>query len=324
MNDVLILDVGHGNCTLVQDAGAVAVIDSPVGSTLIDTLDELGVTHVDHAIISHADADHIAGILALLTSDRITVGELHLNPDRDRQSSIWKDLICAVQVASRSGGFHTNTSLTASTPGILRVGGITMTIVSPSAGLALSAVGGSIEGKANSANTLSAVIKVERAPDVGVLLAGDLDITALSDITASGAKLTASALVFPHHGGLPGSSKTVDFTQTLLEMVGAKYVYVSNGRSRHNNPRGEIVETILNHGCKLACTQLAKACGEPMPSAHHERWPAAGINTRHSCAGTISLTLGEGGAIRDPRSEEAFREFVVTRVSAAMCLRRKS
>lgn len=323
MSDVLLLDVGHGNCTIVQDAGAVAVIDSPTGAALLDTLEELGVSHVDHAVISHADADHIQGILALLTSDRVTVGSLYVNPDRDRKTVAWRDLIRAVSVAARSNVFRPVPSLTTETPP-LQVGGVTMTVVSPSAALALSAVGGlaPVAG-VNSANTLSAVIKVERYPDVGVLLAGDLDSVALTDIQNSGVRVAASALVFPHHGGLPGGGSAKTFGSTLLQLVGPTQVYISNGRNNHGNPRSEVVEAVLDHGCGLACTQLAIACGDPVSADHLEPWPAVGRAAKHSCAGTVSLTLTETGPVRATASAEAFRSYVSTRVGAPMCARTK-
>jgi len=321
---VIILDVAHGNCSIVQNSGMIAVIDAPVGSAMLDTLDQLGVAHVEHALISHSDADHLSGILALLTSSRVTVGNLYVNPDANKDSTAWRDLLAAVRVASRDKAMRTVPSLNASVPGTLTVGDISMSVVSPSEALALSGVGGrSLDSKPNSANTLSAVIKVERTPDVGVLLAGDLDATGLEDVVASGAKLSASALVYPHHGGLPGSGKPTEFVQGLLKLVSPSQVYVSNGRNKHANPRAEVVEAILNHGCGLACTQLAKACGDPVSAAHLEKWPAAGRNMQHSCAGTISLSLGESGAVRDPEFEAAFREFVANHVPGAMCARKK-
>lgn len=299
----------------------MAVIDSPTGSALLDTLEQLGVYHVHHAVISHADADHIHGILALLTSDRITVGSLYVNADRDRKTAVWRDLIRAVSVAARSNAFQTVPSLTTETPP-LQVGGITMTVVSPSAGLALSAVGGRAPaGGVNSANTLSAVIKVERYRDVGVLLAGDLDGVALKDIKISGVRVFAAALVFPHHGGRSGSGSAKTFGDELFQLVGPRQVYVSNGRNEHGNPQSEIVEAVLDHGCGLACTQLAIACGEPVSTDHLEPWPAAGRAAMHSCAGTVSLTLTETGPMRTVGSAEAFRTFVSTRVSAPMCAR---
>jgi beta-lactamase superfamily II metal-dependent hydrolase len=320
---VLILDVGHGNCTIVRDAGVVAVIDGPMGSALLDTLEELEVSHVDHAVISHADADHIQGILALLTSDRITVGSLYVNPDRDRKTAAWRDLIHAVTVADRSNAFRTVPSLTTDTTP-LRVGGLTMTVVSPSAALALSAVGGlASAGGINSANTLSAVIKVERYPNLGVLLAGDLDNVALTDIQTSGVRVVAAALVFPHHGGLPGGGSAKTFGNALLQLVGPTQVYISNGRNKHGNPRSEVVEAVLDRGCGLACTQLAIACGEPVSADHLEPWPAAGRAAMHSCAGTVSLALTENGPVRAAGPAEAFRTYVATRVSAPLCARTK-
>lgn len=319
---MLLLDVAHGNCAIVQNGGDVAVIDAPVGSTILDTLEQLGVSHVEHALISHSDADHLSGILALLTSTRVTVGNLYLNPDADKDSTAWRDLVAAVRVASREKSTRTVTSLSVSAPGTLVVGDISLTVVSPSEALAISGVGGrSPDDRPTSANSLSAVIKVERAPDVGVLLAGDLDAVGLEDIIASGARLTASALVYPHHGGLPGKGKPTDFVRELLDLVSPKQVYVSNGRNKHANPRPEIVEAILDRGCGLACTQLAKACGDPVGATHLEKWPAAGRDARHSCAGTISLSLEEAGAVRDPGIEAGFKEFVANHVPRAMCVR---
>lgn len=323
MSDVFILDVGHGNCTIITDEGATAIIDSPVGSALIDTLEELGVAHVEYALISHSDADHLQGILALLTSTRVSVRHLYLNPDADKNSTAWRDLLKAVRVASRSKDFEPHTSLSQTDPGTLHVGQIKISIVSPSPALALSGVGGTnVEGTTNSANTLSAVIKVERAQGTGVLLAGDMDAAALEDILQSKTDLSASVLVYPHHGGLPGSGSADDFVAVLLELVMPMQVYVSNGRNKFNNPRPEIVEAIRSRGCGLACTQLAKACGDPVENPSLEKWPSAGRDRNFSCAGTISLTLGSTGAVRDAPFEDAFREFVRSRVSTPMCLRK--
>ncbi|WP_295705405.1 ComEC/Rec2 family competence protein [Brevundimonas naejangsanensis] len=322
MSDVLLLDVGHGNCTVVQGGGMVAVIDAPIGSALLDTLDELGVTHVEHALISHADADHIQGILALLTSRRFTVGSLYVNPDRDRNTTAWRDLIHAVSVAERTGAFTPHTSLNTASPGVLHIGDMTLTVASPSAALALSAVKGlAPNGGINTANTLSAVIKVERAPGVGLLLAGDLDGVGLADVQATGVDVRASALVYPHHGGLPGSAQAGAFGKALLQLVAPVQVFVSNGRNKHSNPRPEVVSTILDHGCGLACTQLAKSCGDPASADHLEKWPAAGREQLHSCAGTISLRLDPAGATRDAEREGEFRSFVGSKVSSPMCRR---
>jgi competence protein ComEC len=324
LSDVFILDVGHGNCTIVQNGGEAAVIDAPPRSILIDMLEELKIDHVDYALISHADADHLQGIYALLTSERVSVGHLYLNPDADKESKAWRDLLAAIRIAQKNGHFETHTSLTQSEPGELTVGDIVLRVVSPSPALALSGVGGkSLEGKTTTANTLSAVVKVERTPGNGVLVAGDMDATALADLLETGTDLSASALLYPHHGGLPGSGDVEDFIGKLLGLVKPQQVYVSNDRNKHNNPRAEVVRAIRKHGCTLACTQLAKACGAAVKNDALEKWPSAGRDRNHCCAGTVSLRLTEAGAMRDRTCSTSFREFVDQRVATPMCAERE-
>src|SRR3546814_6314692 len=100
MNKVGLLDVGHGNCSIVHYAEMTAVIDCPIGSLLLDTLHDMEITIVSAAFISHADKDHIAGILSLLTSDRVHVQRVYVNPDSQRRTRIWNDFRVAVAVRS--------------------------------------------------------------------------------------------------------------------------------------------------------------------------------------------------------------------------------
>ncbi|WP_333338097.1 MBL fold metallo-hydrolase [Microcoleus sp. D3_18_C1] len=63
--ELIILDVGHGNCTLIRDANDLIVIDCPPGGTLAETLENLSIKEILHILISHSDADHI-GSMSLL------------------------------------------------------------------------------------------------------------------------------------------------------------------------------------------------------------------------------------------------------------------
>src|SRR3546814_6884464 len=162
MNKVVLLDVGHGNCSIVHSAEMTAVIDCPIGSLLLDTLHDMEITIVSAAFISHADKDHIAGILSLLTSDRVHVQRVYVNPDSQRRTRIWNDFRVAVAVAERNGGCEVITSLSTTMPGTIELGGATITVVSPSAALALTGVGGRTrDDKEVTANTLSGVLRSE-------------------------------------------------------------------------------------------------------------------------------------------------------------------
>jgi len=268
MTNIILLDVGHGNCTIVCSAGETAVIDCPTGAMLLDTLDDLGVDTVATAIISHADKDHIAGILSLLTSDPVRVARVIVNPDGQKSSKIWKDFRVAVADAEQRGTLQITTSLSTSVPGTIAVGEAEITVLSPSAALALTAVGGKVAEGGNllgssrtvTSNTLSGVLRIKSGIEGSMLLAADMDDTSLDFAMASATDLSADILVFPHHGGLPETSDPAKFTQRLLAAVNPRSVIFSNGRGRYDTPRPEIVAAVRLCGCTIACTQLSTRC----------------------------------------------------------------
>ena len=69
---LFILDVAHGNCSILQDTDGTIVIDCAHSDTLIETLRHLGISQVDRIIISHADQDHFKGFIDLLADESFT------------------------------------------------------------------------------------------------------------------------------------------------------------------------------------------------------------------------------------------------------------
>ena len=64
---IIFLDVGQGDATLVRSAeGKVALIDAGPSPAIVSQLRRHGVDTVDIAIASHAHADHIGGMAAVL------------------------------------------------------------------------------------------------------------------------------------------------------------------------------------------------------------------------------------------------------------------
>ena len=57
------------------------IFDAGSGSTLLEFLDESAITEIDTVIISHADADHLSGLLSLLSAATVQVRHVHLNSD---------------------------------------------------------------------------------------------------------------------------------------------------------------------------------------------------------------------------------------------------
>ncbi|MGM9322816.1 MBL fold metallo-hydrolase, partial [Deinococcus aquaticus] len=81
--DIVFLDVGQGDCTLLRLPGLTVLIDAggSVGSdydvggrTVVPALRALGVRKLDVVIATHADTDHIEGVSGVLRA--LPVGEL--------------------------------------------------------------------------------------------------------------------------------------------------------------------------------------------------------------------------------------------------------
>lgn len=325
MSDVIVLDVGHGNSAIVRSEGHHAIVDSPVGGLLLNTLEDLDVDKIQAVFISHADRDHLAGILALLCSPKIHVERVFVNPDSQKKTKTWYDFLDAVSVAERNGSCVVETSLTTTTPGQVELGSVFIDIVTPSSALALKGVGQPDEhGRPITSNSLSAALSIKVGSDSGLLLAGDLDEIGLDDAIKHKAHLQAGVLVYPHHGGLPGASAdSSGFFAKLLSQVQPETVIFSNGRGRHDNPQPEIVDAVLKEQCKIACTQLSKlCCGDISDHTqdHLEPIRSHGRRDAQSCAGSISINLG-GGARRIVELEALHREFVDTSVPSPLCRR---
>ena len=121
-----ILDVGHGVCAVLQADHDVAVIDAGAGDTLLQFLEDRAIGQVDYLLLSHGDADHIAGAVELLSQTEIVVGRVLVNPD-DRASIIWKDLRFAARDARQRGETQVQPSLSTN-DGPIGVGGVELEI----------------------------------------------------------------------------------------------------------------------------------------------------------------------------------------------------
>ena len=90
---ISIVDVGHGNCTVVESHGIVMVIDAGPGSWLLAYLRQEGIGKLASVLVSHADDDHLRGLLGLLVAETFTIGEVHLNTDSVKKTKVWDNLV---------------------------------------------------------------------------------------------------------------------------------------------------------------------------------------------------------------------------------------
>src|SRR5207247_9488011 len=100
--ELIVLDVGHGNCAVLRDTNAVIVIDCPPpGTILVETLEVLDINVIDHILISHADIDHTGGLPSLLS--KIHARNVHINPDASKRAPRWLESRTSIALANKSG-----------------------------------------------------------------------------------------------------------------------------------------------------------------------------------------------------------------------------
>lgn len=94
---VTVLDVGQGQCILLQSEGRTYMVDCGGDSDAIaadkaaEHLLSRGIDHLDGIILTHFDADHAGGVEYLLT--RIETDALYLPDTSDRLASAYADIV---------------------------------------------------------------------------------------------------------------------------------------------------------------------------------------------------------------------------------------
>jgi competence protein ComEC len=293
---LFVLDVGHGNSAVLHDEGGTVVFDTGrKGMQLERHLADKGVTHIQSMLLSHADADHIGGAATLLLNPALKIEEVLLNADSTKDSDVFEQLRVALAEASMHRGTRIDRRLANSTE--INRNGAKIEVLHPPDYEVLAGVGGkSKSGQRHNSNSLSAAIRVSYDDKLSVLLAGDIEFDCLDGWNEQTLSPAASVLVFPHHGGLPGTaseSEAALFAFELVRVVAPNTVIFSNHRTLHNNPRDEVVTAIakVNSAILCACTQLP----ERFKAVAHvdDRW-ALHRTDKELVDGNIRIEFGEG------------------------------
>jgi beta-lactamase superfamily II metal-dependent hydrolase len=322
MSSLVVLDVGHGSSAVLAAEGSVAVMDAGPGPTLLQYLLDQNIAVVDLVLISHGDADHVAGLVAVLSSPAISVRTIYINPDATKDSDSWLELRLALGDAATRAGVSVQVGLTTA-HGPFLIGDTEIEILAPDPVTAMSAVGGTtVSGIQLTSNSMSAVFGISRDGEREVVLFGDLDRRGFDILTARGVDLKAEVVGFPHHGGRAGTNNHRKFASDLIAATGAETVLMSIGRERYQNPRPDVVLGIRDarRDAYIACTQLSTRCAANLPAAeppHLSPLPARGREGRQCCAGTTALEFGAGRTVAPIRAQHL--DFVRSNAPSALC-----
>ena len=294
--ELLVLDVAHGNSTLVIGEETTVLVDAPRGGLHIDALKAKSIQEVHAVLISHADADHVGGVSNLLYEEDIRVHRVYVNADASKTAEgggdVWRNFVTALADAEQRAEVKVFAFKRGDT---IRVNdeNIRLDVLAPAVDLALLGVGGRLDGQRIRSNTLSGVVRVLFEGQPIALLTGDLDSLGLEKLFESNDDLRTRVLVFPHHGGHCGGDDR-EFASAITTAVNPEIVVFSFGRTQHGNPRPEIVAGIRSArpGVHIMCTQLSMRCSTPARFPPYVgRLPAKGKHVGHCCAGSIRFDV---------------------------------
>jgi beta-lactamase superfamily II metal-dependent hydrolase len=318
-----VVDVGHGNAAVVTDGARVLMIDVGGRNTILEYCRRERIRTVDTVLISHADEDHVGGLIALLASSEIHLHRVRVNPDATKHSAVWDDLLWELESAAERGEIDFRPSLTVADDGDFDLEDVRVEILAPSRHLAAKGAGSRTRARRRvETNTISVIVRIAGSATT-VLACGDVDAAGLWDATHHKRDLRASVLIFPHHGGFPGTDAAA-FAEELVTLVVPEVVIFSIGRNRAPSmPRPDIIAAIRQTvpSVRIACTQLSTQCAGSIPSsepAHLVNTYARGKDTRRCCGGTIRISLGQS---RISPSAASHGTFIDANAPSALCRR---
>lgn len=291
-----ILDVGHGNAAVLKDHNGVVVFDSGRGQHLRRFLKRNSIKTIDALVLSHADADHCGGAISVLRDSDLHVKRVYLNPDPTKtQSESHKQLRLATVSANRERHTLTETQLTTTLTGRLDHGDVHVEVLYPSPELTMSGVGGvDLSGRTISSNSLSAAIRLLYQGKPVVFLGADIEFVCLEALKQQASGVLSKVLIFPHHGGLPGTAVAEDartFAYEVGRCVQPAIVVFSINRTRHELPRQEVTDGLAQAvvDVRFVCTQLPQRIKDIIRSPDPGPW----VLHRKDHEGTIVCDEGD-------------------------------
>lgn len=252
-----VVDVKHGNSAVLIDKNGVVIFDAGRRIELMEFLLSKSITTIDNIILSHADADHIGGVMALINSQKFSIKAVYVNSDI-KDTKIFDDLVYSVY---SDKNIHFEVSITPNLNGLLNKGEVYIEVVAPSTYLAAKGAGSKDrKGRIISSNSISAVIRLIYKNKNIALFPGDIDVNGLNNLLDDGKDIDAKILIFPHHGGSPGGMKVTGFVEDICGKTNADFIIFSIDDNDHDYPRIDVLNCIISkfNNSKMFATGASK------------------------------------------------------------------
>ncbi len=229
----LLID-GGGRSSFKKDENEDAEPFEPdirsIGEAVVsEFLWDKGLSHIDHILATHADADHIQGLTDVARNFSINSAVFGRTPMSDPDFAALADVLqrssIPVETIARGDRFQ--------------FGDVTIEVLYPLA---------TDDPNAISDNDHSVVLRIIYGSRI-FLLTGDIELTAETALLNNGGTLAADVVKVAHHGSRTSS------THEFIDAVGAKYAVISVGRSSSfGHPHPEVVERWKESGATVMTT----------------------------------------------------------------------
>lgn len=227
---VTLLDVGQGQCILLQSEGKTYLVDcggdsdTACADLAAQTLLSYGIRKLDGVIVTHYDADHAGGIPYLLT--RIGADAVYL-PDIADEDGLRSEII-------NTAG---NCALLVSDDLTLRADGLRLTIFGPET--------------YNSGNE-SCLCVLFQTENCDILVTGDRGALGEMLLLHRASLPELEVLIAGHHGSAGSTG------EALLAATSPEYVLISNGADNpYGHPAQALLERLEKYGCTVYRTDLS-------------------------------------------------------------------
>ncbi len=223
--NVYYIDVGQGDCTLIESGGKYMLIDAgepDKGSLVVKYLKKLGVEGLEVVVGTHPDSDHIGGIEEVLKNFKCNTLLLSILEEETTTSSSLKSYL-------NTNGYKVTGPRIGDK---YRIGNAEAEIVGPV----------QIYDEDNN-NSISVMVTFENKK---FLFMGDTESKAEKDIIEAGVNLDCDVLKVSHHGS---KSSTTDL---LLDKTSPSIAVISCGKNNdYGHPHAKTLNKLLERNIIL-------------------------------------------------------------------------
>ncbi len=217
---VTVLDVGQGQCILLQSEGKTFLVDcggdgdAYCADLAARTLLSQGVSRLDGVFVTHYDRDHAGGVPLLLT--RVPTDGLFL-PEMNSED------------AQALTGYENGTVITVSRQQVITCGDMKITLIPSEFGLV---------------DNESGLCILFQTKNCDILITGDRSETGEAELMEAIALPELELLIVGHHGSKYSTS------QALLDATSPEFAIISAGRDNpYGHPAPQVLARLEAAGC---------------------------------------------------------------------------